>query len=262
MKIPQTSFPAFMSALAVAALLGGCAATRDPSFDSSALSSYQNVALVNTAADELLFVTFRRHPQVLDSGPLMADGTGVAAIVRNRKLSNQITVAQYDGWVSKTKKFNATLAKNPKAEMDERLFSILKTSVESKRIKATPLSFSTDMALFSSPPEAVTKKFAGDVRSRCPTCDAALVVNAGYGFHHVPYTGQRAQAEADVLLISLVDGVIRSRATVVYTDTKNKYDYPYDTELLRDTVRAAEWLPPTVGPLAAMIFTDVRSNSR
>jgi hypothetical protein len=260
MKILRTSVTALISAISVTALLCGCAATRAPNFDSSALSSYRNVALVNTAADELLFVTHRRHPQVLADGPLTTQG-GVT-LVGNRALSTRITIAMYERWVSTTKKFNNTLAKNPKAEMDERLFSLLKTRLENKKINVTRLSLRTDPALFYSPPEPIAKKFADDVRSRCPTCDAALVVNAGYGFHHVPYTGQRAQAEADVLLISLADGVIRASATVVHTDTKNKYDYPYDTELLRDIVRAAEWLPPTVEPLAAMILSDARGTSR
>jgi hypothetical protein len=245
-----------------------CATTsRVPPFEASALAPYKNLALVQTNANELLFVSFRRYPQAAINGPLtrgsnaaavgsgtIVTGNTVGASVANSVLVSVMGDAMYARWVRNAQAFNDALPSDAKSGMDQRLYSQLAARLTSRGIGVAPVTTEVDSTLLYHPEEKMIKKFAESVRKQCAGCDAALVVHAGYGFQHVPYVGMRAQAEADVLLIRLTDGLLHSRSTVAFTDTKNKYDYPYDTELLQDTVRAARWIPPTVDPLASLIL--------
>jgi hypothetical protein len=251
-------------------LVAGCATTsRIPPFDPPAMAPYKNLALVQTNANELFFVTFRRYPQAVASGPLtsgnsrtalgggsLVTGNSVGATIASSILSTLMSDAMYGRWVRNTQAFNDALSKEMKSEMDQRSYAQLSSRLAGRGKGATKLTIDADPALFYYPPEPVTKAFAESVRKQCAACDAALVVNAGYGFQHVAYVGMRAQAEADVLLISLADGVIQARSAVVFTDTKNKYDYPYDAELLQDIARAGKWIPLTVEPVTNLILTD------
>ncbi len=254
-------------------LLAGCATTpRVPPFAASAIMPYKNVALVQTNANELLFVTSRRYPQAVASGPLMKGsnaisigngplvvGKSVGATVVGTVLAQVMTDSMYRSWISSAQIFNDALPKEMKSEMDQRLYAQLAARIVGRGVGVTKLTINADPDLFYYPEELVIKTFAESVRKQCAGCDAALVVNAGYGFQHVAYVGMRAQAEADVLLISLADGVLRARSVVTFTETKNTYDYPYDIELLRDITGAGKWLPPTVEPLANLILAAGKS---
>jgi hypothetical protein len=258
---------------AIMLLLAACATTsRVPPFAASAIMSYKNVALVQTNANELLFVTSRRYPQAVASGPLVKGsnaisigngplvvGKSVGATVAGTVLAQVMTDAMYRSWISSAQIFNDALPKEMKSEMDQRLYAQLAARIVSQGGGVTKLTINADPGLFYYPEELAIKTFAESVRKQCAGCDAALVVHAGYGFQHVAYVGMRAQAEADVLLISLADGVLRSRSVVTFTETKNTYDYPYDTELLRDIAGAGKWLPPTVEPLANLILAAGKS---
>jgi hypothetical protein len=271
-KMPRTVLLHFLTA-GTLLLASGCATTsRVPPFAASAIMPYKNIALIQTNTNELLFVTSRRYPQAEASGPLMKGnnatsigngplvvGNSAGATVVGTVLAQVMTDAKYRSWVRSAQIFNDALPKEMKSEMDQRLYAQLTARIRSRGIDATRLAIDADPGLFYYLDESVIKTFAESVRKQCGGCDAALIVHAGYGFHQVPYVGLRAQAEADVLLISLPDGVLRSRSVVTFVETKNKYDYPYDTELLRDIVRAGKWIPTTVEPLASLILADGKS---
>jgi hypothetical protein len=221
--------------------LSGCAtAPQYPGFSVAALAPYKKIMLARIKNDEMLFVTYRYWRQ--PSGP---------------NLIGNFIDEGYSAYVAQTNKsFNDKIKRNMKPELETRLYGALEDGLKTRQIKYVSVGIAAkdvDMNLYNEESRA---KLAALLRDKCASCDAALVIDPAFGY--VKHgNGLRACSGGNMVLISLADGTIRAKSSPYFVDTTSKYDYAFESEVLKDAIRAAEFIPPTVDSLAKVILAEV-----
>jgi len=229
--------------LLFANLLFGCA-TPHPKFDVAALKPYQKLMLVPVKTDEMLFVT-QRFKDIRRAGG--ADLLGDL----------------YATWLWQLNKdFNEQIKRDMKPELEAQLYAAIKKNFSANQIKYTTFEMSAKEIAMNRFSDELKANYVAALRQKCPTCDAALLIDPSFGFVQKGDAGWRAVSNADLLLLNLVDGTIRAKSSALFMDETTKYEYRVDIELLKDAPGAARHIPPTVDGLAKMISTSTQLATR
>jgi hypothetical protein len=234
---PQQFFILFF-----ASLLFGCA-TPHPKFDATALKPYQKLMLVPIKTDEMLFVTQRLRYTQPTAGSALGD--------------------VYAGWVMQLNQdFNKQIKRDMKPELEAQLYAAINKSFIANRVKYTPFEMSAKEIFTSRYSDELKPDYLTTLRQKCPTCDAALLIDPSFGFVQKGDAGWRAVSNADLLLLNLMDGTIRAKSSASFMDETSKYEYRVDIELLKDAPGAARHIPPTVDGLAKVMFSSTQLVAR
>jgi hypothetical protein len=226
--------------LVVASILFGCSTTPPhPKFNVAALALYKKLLLVPVKTEEKLFVENRRwvgSPANATLVSLMDDG--------------------YRAYVTKTnKELNDKLSRNMKPELEARLFTLIKQGLTARQVNFVTVEAAATDIILNPHSDELKARLAATLRSKCADCDAALLIDPAFGFaFEGAGKGARAYSGAELLLVSLSDGAIRAKSTASFMDVTSKYDYAFAADVVKDAIRAVEFIPPTVEPLAKAIL--------
>lgn len=219
-----------------ASFLFGCA-TPHPKFDVTALKPYQKLMLVPVKTDEMLFVTTRMRDIRQTTGTSLGD--------------------IYGSWVMQLNQdFNKQVKRDMKPELEALLYAAISKNFAASQIKYTTFELTAKEIAVNRYSDELTTSQLAVLRQKCPTCDAALLIDPSFGFVQKGNAGWRATSNADLLLLNLVDGTIRAKSTVSFIDETSKYEYPIDIDLLKDALGAARFIAPTVEGLAKVMLAS------
>jgi hypothetical protein len=227
--------------LAVFMALFGCAtAPQHPSVSVAMLTPYKKIMLARIKTDEMLFVARRSWSGV--GGPnlalsLMDDGFRAYTLQTN-------------------KAFNDKVKRNMKPEFEALLYTLLDDGLKARQISHISIDIPTKEVESNLYTEEARVRLTAMLRSKCESCDAALLVDPSFGYAGNG-NGLRAWSGAGLLLVSLADGTIRAKSSPSFMDTTSKYDYAFESEVIKDATRAANFIPPTVESLAKVILGTV-----
>lgn len=222
--------------LLFASLLFGCA-TPHPKFEIAALRPYQKLMLVPVKTDEMLFVTTRLREIRQSTGSAMGD--------------------IYGSWVMQLNQdFNKQIKRDMKPELEAQLYAAINKNLIANQIKYTTFEVSAKEIVMNRYSDEKKADYLAVLRQKCPTCDAALLIDPSFGFVQKGDAGWRATSNADLLLLNLVDGTIRAKSSASFMDETAKYEYRVDIELLKDAPGAARYIPPTVDGLAKVMLVS------
>ena len=191
-------------------------AAKLPEYDPSSLKNYQKIGLVHVISDEQLFVTKRRFGNG-SAGTAMGTSNGLLGAVMSMAMSE----AQRGGFAATHKPFNDAVKRNMRPELEKSLFDLLTSRLKASNALRLEWSIPAMDSGIAHGDSALKAKYLSDALSKCPDCDAILMVDAGFGAHDVTTsTGLRARAEAEVLFFSLPDGKIWARSLLI-SDNKD-----------------------------------------
>jgi hypothetical protein len=217
-----------------ACLLFGCA-TPHPKFDIAALKPYQKLMLVPLKTDEMLFVT-QRFKDIRRAGGVDLFGD------------------IYATWLWQLNQdFNKEIKRDMKPELEAQLYAAINKNFIANQIKYVTYEMSAKEIVMNRYSDEAKANHLTALRQKCPTCDAALLIDPSFGFVQKGDTGWRAVSNADLLLLNLVDGNIVAKSSASFMDETTKYEYRVDIELLKDAPGAARHISPTVDGLAKVI---------
>jgi hypothetical protein len=153
--------------------------------------------------------------------------------------------------------FNQQIKRNMKPELEAKLYAEINKNLIANQIKYTTFEVSaTEIVMRNWGVDEIKAKHLKLLRQKCPTCDAALLIDPSFGFVQKGNAGWRAASNADLLLLNLVDGTIRARSLASFVDETSKYDFLTDTDLLKKTPEAEQYIPATVDGLAKVILAS------
>jgi hypothetical protein len=222
--------------LFIASILFGCSTTAPhPKFDVAALKPYQKLMLVQVKTEEMLFVTTR---------------------VRDIPIATRAGLEDlYGSWVLQMNQvFNKQIKRDMKPELEAKLYAEIIKNFTANQIKYTTFEVSGRDILLNRYTDKKKADYLLLLRQKCPACDAALLIDPSFGFVQKNSAGWRAVSNADLLLLNLVDGTVRTKSLISFVDEISKYDFPTDTDLLKDAPSAAQYIQPTVLGLAKVML--------
>lgn len=224
-------------------------AAKPPEYDPNGLKSYKKIGLVHVISDEQLFVTKRRFGDG-GAGTAMGTSTGLLGAV----VSVTASQAQRGGFAATHKPFNDAVKRNMRPELEKSLFDLLTARLKASNALRLEWSIPALDSGIAYGDSALKAKYLADTVSKCPDCDATLIVDAGFGAHDVTTsTGLRARAEAEVFFLSLPDGKIWQRSLLISEDKDIKFHQLYYPDAITNAAEIANRLPALVPMLADQI---------